>query len=49
MVDCTSIFIEQCGEGEEFWEGCGNDVKKFFAGDAVKLVSQVEKDCGACW
>ena len=38
-VDVVRFIVEECNQGEEFWEGRGYDIFEFFTGDAVELVS----------
>ena len=44
VVDGGCVLVEECSEGENFGEGCGDNVEKFFAGDTVELVGQVKED-----
>ena len=49
VVDGAGVLVEKCGEREDFWEGSGDDVEKFFAGDTVELVGEVEEDGSTGW
>ncbi len=44
VVDGGGVLVEKCSETDHFREGCGDDVEKFFAGDSVELVGEVEED-----
>ena len=46
-MDSVWFVIEECDEGEEFGEGCGNHVLEFFSRDTVELIREVEEDGGA--
>jgi hypothetical protein len=43
------MFVEECGEGEDFWERFSDDIKEGLAGDTVELIGKVKEDSCMGW
>jgi hypothetical protein len=49
VMDCSSMFVEECSEGEDFRERFSDDIKEGLAGDTVELIGEVKEDSCAGW